>query len=44
MTISSEEVTLQAQKLLLSGRKIFVDNHLAQFPINRHQQGTFGLK
>ena len=41
VTISSQEIPLAAWQLLLSQRKNFLNNHLAQVPISPIQQGTF---
>ena len=41
VTISSQEIPLAAWQLLLSQRRDFLNNHLAQVPITPNQQGTF---
>ena len=44
MTKSSQEVPLEASRLLLSQRQQFLNNHLARIPITRTQQGTHEMR
>ena len=44
ITISSQEIPLAAWQLLLSQRKAFLNNLLAQIPITPNQQGTFEVR
>ena len=44
ITISSQEIPLAAWQFLLSQRQAFLNNHLAQVPNTRNQQGTFDMR
>ena len=44
ITISSQEITLDAWQLLLSRRQDFLDNHLPRLPITENQEGAMEMR
>ena len=44
LTISSQEIPPAAWSLLLSQRKQFLNNHVAQDPVTANQQGTHEMR